>query len=148
MATFQNNKEKYWFSDKTRLVFVLGNNFKEGFRNSAIFKLELFATVGNGRAYNQWTVVFVCCCGNSTIFKGKIKIGWKWLCFEGVIRYAVFFFVDIFEIFLKTPSTFCFTNILFHFENQFQKSKLASLSILSSRILLTETTINICSEKC
>ena len=75
VATFQNNKEKYWFSHKTGLVFVHGNVFKGGSRNSAILKLELFARVGNGRAYNQWTIVFACCCGNSTILKGKIKIG-------------------------------------------------------------------------
>ena len=52
-----------------------GDVFREGSRNYAIFKLELFATVGNGRACNQWTVVFACCCGNTTIFKGEIKIG-------------------------------------------------------------------------
>ena len=27
-------------------------------------------------------------------------------------------FVDVFTFFFKTPITFCFTNILFHFENQ------------------------------
>ena len=52
-----------------------GYILKEGSRNSATFKMELLATVGNGRVFNQWKVVFACCCGNSTIFKGKIKIG-------------------------------------------------------------------------
>ena len=51
------------------------NIFKDGSRNSATFKMELFVTIGNGRAYNQWTVVFACYCGNSTIFTSKIKIG-------------------------------------------------------------------------
>ena len=75
VATFQNNKKKDWFSHKTRLAFVHGNIFKRGSKNSATFKMELFATIGNGRVYNQWTVVFACCCGNSTILTGKIKIG-------------------------------------------------------------------------
>ena len=74
MATFQNNKKKDWFSHETRLVFVHGNIFKDGSRNSATFKMELFATIGNGRVYNQWTVIFACCCSNLTIFAGKIKI--------------------------------------------------------------------------
>ena len=39
-----------------------------------LMEMELFAVIGNGRAYNQWAVVFVCCCGNSTIFTGKIRI--------------------------------------------------------------------------
>ena len=75
VATFQSNKKKDWFSHETGLVFVHGNVFKERSRNSATFKMELFATVGNGRVYNQWIVVFTCFCSNSTIFTGKIKIG-------------------------------------------------------------------------
>ena len=51
-----------------------GKVFKDESKNSAILKMELFATIGNGRAYNEWAV-FACCCSNSTIFKGKIKIG-------------------------------------------------------------------------
>ena len=51
-----------------------GEAFKDGSKNSATFKTELFATIGNGRVYNQWTVVFACCCSNLTIFRGKIKI--------------------------------------------------------------------------
>ena len=75
MATFQTNKKKDWFSHKTGLVFVHGDVFKDRSRNSATFKMELFATIGNGRVYNQWAVVFTCFCSNSTIFTGKIKIG-------------------------------------------------------------------------
>ena len=75
VATFQNNKKKDWFSQKARLIFMHGNIFKDPSRNSATFKMKLFATIGNGRVYNQWTVVFACCCRNLTIFTGKIKIG-------------------------------------------------------------------------
>ena len=46
-----------------------GNVFKDGYRNSATFKFELFATIGNDRAYNQWTIVFSCCCVNLTKLK-------------------------------------------------------------------------------
>ena len=74
VATFRKSKKKYWFSHQTKLAFVHGNVFKEGSRNSAKFKMELFAAIGNGRAYNQWTVVYACCCDNSTILKGIIKI--------------------------------------------------------------------------
>ena len=51
-----------------------GDIFKDRSKNSASFKMDLFETVGNGTAYNQWTVAFACYCGNSTIFTGKIKI--------------------------------------------------------------------------
>ena len=53
MATFQNNKKKDWFSHETGLVFVHGEVFKDGSRNLAIFKMELFATISNDGAYNQ-----------------------------------------------------------------------------------------------
>ena len=76
VATFRNNMNKEdWFSNETGLVFVHGDVFQDGPRNSATFKMELFATIDNGRVYNQWTVAFTCCCGNSTIFAGKIEIG-------------------------------------------------------------------------
>ena len=62
-----------------------GNIFKTDM-GTVPLKMELFATISNGRVYNQWTVVIACCCGNSTIFTGKVKIRWKWSCFEGGIR--------------------------------------------------------------
>ena len=113
MATFQNNKKKDWFSHETGLVFVHGDVFKDGSRNSATFKMELFATIGNGRAYNQWTVAFACCCSNVTIFKYKIKIAWKWPWLEGGIRYAFLFCRHVFTFFqkcqlLSVSLTFCF----------------------------------------
>ena len=37
---------------------MLGDIFKDGYKNSATFKMELFAAIGNLRAYNQWIVVF------------------------------------------------------------------------------------------
>ena len=73
-----------------------GNVFKDGSRNSTAFKIELFATIGNGRVYNQWTLVFANCCGNSTVFTGKIKIGLKWACLEGSIRYDFLYFRHVF----------------------------------------------------
>ena len=70
---FQNNKSKDWFSYETGLVFMHGEVFKDGSRNFAIFKMELFAAISNAGAYNQWAV-FACCCSNSIVFTGKIKI--------------------------------------------------------------------------
>ena len=49
MATFQNNKKKKLVSHETGLVFMQGKVFKGGSRNSSAFKMELFATIGNGR---------------------------------------------------------------------------------------------------
>ena len=49
MTTFQNNKKKDWFSHETGLVFVYGEVPKGRSRNSATFKMELFATTGNDR---------------------------------------------------------------------------------------------------
>ena len=72
---FEIIRKKYWFSLETGLVFVHDDFFKERSKNSATFEMELFATIGNDRVYNQWTVVFACCCDKSNIFTGKIKIG-------------------------------------------------------------------------
>ena len=114
VAAFWNNKKKDWFSLEAWLVFVHWDAFKDRSRNYPTFKIELRATVSSGRVYNQWAVVFVYCCGNSTIFTGKIEIRWTWLCLEGSIRYNILFCRHVFT---KTPITFFFTNILFHFEN-------------------------------
>ena len=73
MAIFRNNKKKDWFSHKIGLVFVHGDVFKDGCTNSATYKMGLFATIGNGRVYNQRTVVFACCCGNSPSLQAKLK---------------------------------------------------------------------------
>ena len=49
VATFRNNKKKDWFSHETGLVFLYGEVCKDAFKNSATFKMELFATIINGR---------------------------------------------------------------------------------------------------
>ena len=99
------------------------------------FKIELFATIGNGRAYSQWVVVLACCCGNSTIFIDKIKIGWKWPCLEVGIRYNFLFCRHVFTIFWKCQLlsvllTFGFISKIYY-----------KLSISSSGVLLTEAHI-------
>ena len=38
-----------------------GDIFKDRSKNSPMFKMELFPNIGDGRVYNQWTVVFACC---------------------------------------------------------------------------------------
>ena len=47
VATFRNKKKNDWFSHKTKLVFVHGEVFKDGSRNSATSEMELFAGIGN-----------------------------------------------------------------------------------------------------
>ena len=41
--------KKDWFSHETRLVFMHDEVFKDRSRNSAIFKIKLFAAISNGR---------------------------------------------------------------------------------------------------
>ena len=96
-----------------KLVFMHGDVFKDRSRISVTFEMELFVIIGNGRIYNQWTVVFAFCCGNSTIFTGKIKIRWKWPCLEGGIRHDFLFCGHVFTSFrkcqlLSVSLTFCF----------------------------------------
>ena len=100
---------------KTGPVFVHGDFFKDGSRNSATFKMELFATIGNSKVYNQSTVVLASGCSNSTIFTGKIKIDENGHALKASDKIS--YFVDMFLHFLKMPITFCFTNILFQFKN-------------------------------
>ena len=45
VAIFRYNKNKNWFPLKTGLVFVYGEVFKGAFKNSATFKMELFAKI-------------------------------------------------------------------------------------------------------
>ena len=98
---------------ETGLLFAYGNVFKDGSRTSTTFKMELFATVGNGKVCNQWTIVFACYYSNSTLFTGKIKIGWKWSYLEGCIRCDFLFCRNVFTFFRKRQLlsvllTFCF----------------------------------------
>ena len=123
------------------------NIVKDGSRNSAPFKMELFATICNDRVYNQWMVVFACCCGNSTIFTDKIKMEWKWSCLEGGIRYNFLFSRHVFTFLWKRQSlsvllTFCFIlNINYKNENwyhcwfhlpRFYKQKQPSTHVLKN----------------
>ena len=117
MATFWNNKKKYWFSHKAGLGSMHGNVFKDRSRNSATFKMELFAIIGNGRAYSQWALIFACCCSNSTICKDIIKMKWKWPFLEGGIRYGFLFCRHVFTFFRKRQLlsvllTFCFISTI------------------------------------
>ena len=112
MAAIRNNQKKDWNSQETRLVFAHGEVLKDKSRNFAIFKMNLFAKTVNSRAYNQWTVI-ACCCGNSTIFSGEIKIRWKWPCLEFGVRYTVLFCRHVFTFFrkcqlLSVSLTLCF----------------------------------------
>ena len=93
--------------------------FKDGSKNSATFKTELFATISNGRVYNQWTVVFACCCSNLTSLEAKLKSNENGHALK-VASDMISWFVDMFLHFFENAN-FCFTNILFHFENQLQK---------------------------
>ena len=122
-----------------------GDVFKDGYRSSVTFNIELFPAVGNGQGYKQLTVAFACCCVKSTVLTCEIKIGWNDHALKTASD-AIFCLVDVFII-SKTPIPFCFTNILFHFENLLQKWKLVTLSIASSWVSLTEATGKICSEK-
>ena len=123
VATFWNNKKKILVFTQSQTSSMHGNILKDRFRNSATFKMELFATFGNGRAYNQWTVVFACWCSNLTMFKGKIEIVWKWSCLEGGIRYAFFSCRHDFIIFWKrqllsvSPTCYFILNINYKNEN-------------------------------
>ena len=54
VVTFQTNKKKNWFSDKTRLVFVYDEVCKGTSRKSIIFKMELFTTIWNlSKSYKE-----------------------------------------------------------------------------------------------
>ena len=79
------------------------------YRNSATFKMEVFATIGNGRklesyfirwVFKQWTVC-ACCWGNLAIFTSKIKIGWKWPRLEGGPRYTLLFCRHVLTFFFQ-----------------------------------------------
>ena len=125
--------KKGWFSHETGLVFVHGDVFKDGSKNSCTFKMELFATISNARVYNQWTVVFACCCGKSTIFTGKIKIGWKSLKVS---------FVDMFLHFFENANYFMFHQHYVLFRKLITNIKTDIIVDFIFRVLLTEATIH------
>ena len=110
-------------------------------RISSLQRLVMVGFTSNGQQYFHVAVVT----GPSLQAKAKSDDNSLDLMVSGMISC----FVDMFNyIFSKMPISFCFTvDILFHFENKFRKWKLVSLSISSYGILLTEATINTCSEK-
>ena len=122
MVTFWSNNKKDWNSLKIRLVFVHSEVFKGESRNSAIFKMELFAAIGNCGACNQWSL-FACCYGNSTSFNGKIKIGWKWLHLECGIRYIFLFYRHTFTFFFENINYFLFHQHSVSFQRLITKMK-------------------------
>ena len=117
MAIFRNNKKKDWLSNKTGLVFVHGDVFSDGSRISATVKMEVFATVGNDRGFTTNGQYYLHVAGlTRPSLQPKLKSyenghGLK------AASDTISCFLDMLYIFSKTPITFCFTNILFHFEN-------------------------------
>ena len=63
VTTCRNNKKKGWFSHRTGLVFVHDKVFKVGSKNSATFKMELFATIGKVKSCKGLHLI----CDNSWI---------------------------------------------------------------------------------
>ena len=52
-----SNEKKHWFAQKTRLVFMHGNVFKDKSRNSVTFKMDLLGLTTNGQQYLHVAVV-------------------------------------------------------------------------------------------
>ena len=44
-----SNEKKHWFAQKTGLVFMHGNVFKDKSRNSVTFKIDLLGLTTNGQ---------------------------------------------------------------------------------------------------
>ena len=98
-----------------------GKVFKDGSRNSGIFKLELFATIGNGGAYNQWTVALHVAAVSRQSLKAKLKSDENGHALKAASD-TISCFVDMFLHFFENTNYFHNTNyflaeILFHFEN-------------------------------
>ena len=91
------------------LVFVHGHLSKDRSRNSATFKMELFARTGNDRVYDR---VYVPAVTRSSL-QAKLKSDENGHVLEAASDKT---FLHFFE-----NANFCFNNILFHFENQLQK---------------------------
>ena len=109
MVTFRNNNKKDWFPHKTKLFFMHGHICKDRSKNSATFKMELFARIGNDRVYNRVYVAVV----TRPSLQAKLKSDENGHVLEAASDKT---FLHFFE-----NTNFCFNNILFHFENQLQK---------------------------
>ena len=117
MATFQNNKKKTSFhtkldyfscmakfsmTDSGTLPHLRGSSLQQLVAVESSKELHLMCLRPIG-------VIFASCCGNSNIFSGKIKIGWKWPWLEGGLGY--FFVLETFHFFENVnyvSLTFCF----------------------------------------
>ena len=107
VATFQNNKKKDWFSHKTRLVFLHGDVLKdESLMNLRWSSLQKLVMVG----YLHVAMV------TQSSLQTKLKLDENVHALK-VTSDTIPCFVDMFLNVLKTPITFCFINILLHFEN-------------------------------
>ena len=132
-----------------------GKVFKGGSRNSATFKMEFLATIGNGRnlqrassdgltTNRQYLHVAVV---TRPSLQPKLKTNenshaWK------VAPDTLSCFVDMFfYIFSKTPITFCLTNILFQFKTGIIVDFVFGGSTISS-YWVPEVNIRMWSKKC
>ena len=109
VVTFQNNNKKDWFPHKTKLFFMHSHICKDRSKNSATFKMELFARIDNDRIYNRVYVAVV----TRPSLQAKLKSDENGHVLEAASDKT---FLHFFE-----NANFCFNNILFHFENQLQK---------------------------
>ena len=74
-VTFQNSKKKKTGFHTKPDQFLCMAKFSETDLKTLLHLRWSSLQLGNGKVYNQWTVVLACCCGNLTIFTCKIKIG-------------------------------------------------------------------------
>ena len=126
MATFPNNKKKDWFSHETGLFFVHGEVFKDGSRNSATFKMELFATIGDGRKLQRASSDVFTTNGHylhvvavtRPSFQAKLKSEEN----NHALKVASDTFSRFGDVFYFLENAdFCVINILLQFENQLRK---------------------------
>ena len=150
---FKITRKKTGFHLKPDYFFMHGKVFKDRSRNSAMFKMKLFATIGNGWKLqrpssdvfttNEHYFYVAAVTQQSLQAKSKLDENNHDL---KVASDTLSCFGD--TVYFSKKANFCLTNILLQFENQLQKWKLVSLLISSSGSLLKEPTINMCSEKC
>ena len=79
--------------------------------------MELFARIGNGRPYSQWTIVFACCCVTQTSLPAKFKLDEN-----GHALKAASDTISCFSHFSENANYFYLVNyfltkVLFRFEN-------------------------------
>ena len=92
MPTFWNKKNL--FSHETRLYFVYNHIFKDGFRTSATFKMELFTTIVNGRVYKKWINSTKC---SKFIFDKLAKVSKIYFCINFLFWYYKNWKISIYQ---------------------------------------------------